>query len=59
MRKSHDIFDSFWFTYELDLCFDLEKVIDLFDLYLPSACDHPPLIIIIINSLRKVVCICF
>ncbi len=31
MRKYHSIFDSFQFTYELDICFDLEKVIDLFD----------------------------
>ncbi len=56
MRKSHNIFDSFEFTYKLDLHFGLEKVINLLDLYLPAAYDCLFLkIIIIINSSRIVV----
>ena len=35
MRKSHSIFDSFQFTYKLDLRFDLEKSHQPFEVLYP------------------------
>ncbi len=52
IRESHSIFNSFYFTYELDLRFNLEKVIDLFIFPIRDC----PLFKNFISSLKKIVC---